>query len=302
MAPFPIKEMGPLYVRGIEMSYKRKLGDFVREYKYSGATFYVRGLTVGEYTDLAQLNLLETTSDAMYMEVAHCGVVGWENLIDQDGNEFPYSKEVDTDWLPESLQVNLGKYIYNNLTILDKETSDKFRGFIRFLYWSSDDNHRSKTDSFDCESCLESGKALARPCGRFSEETRRAYMMEARGLSESDTQPSEGKPKGRGKYKSKKLSRQRSQRRERNADSNNPVKTMALGGFKFPECPISWIDTWIKVSGEAMYHAEKSDQHFFSGGIADQPYNVFRAAKVVKGEYGKIEEEEMEKERKKNRR
>jgi len=302
------------------MGFKRRLGDFVREFKYEGATFFVRGLTVGEYADLAAQNLLKM-GNSLYMEVGHCGLLGWENLYaeDEDGNlsKFEYKEHMDGDWLDEKTLSNIGKHIYHELTTLSDEDASKLRGFIRFLYWSSDEGNRNQLKSFDCDNCLESGMAVNRPCGEYSMEHRRSYLEKRRAkavaAAQEAAQVAAKRVKGRKAYGNDKLRRQRKRRRhdrqkraEEEAKQNTELKGpkgrqgfIMVGGYRYPECPVSWIDEWVKVVGEAMYHAEKSDMPFFSGGIADQPYQIFRASKVVKSEYGAVEHEEMEKERNK---
>jgi hypothetical protein len=285
------------------MAYKRRLGEFVREFKYDGVTFFVRGLTVGEYADLASQGSLKL-SKSFYTEIAVCGIMGWEGI------GVPYEDHMDGDWIDDDAAlVAIGKYIYHNLTILQPDVGEKFRGFIRFLYWSSGDDNESQLESFNCDECLDSGRAVNRPCGKYDMEYRRERLMEKRQegkkAAQSDSEASQRDVRGRSKYRNQKLRRQRTARRERKAEDNKEMSRqrgyMMLGGYKFPECPISWIDEWVKVLGEAMYHSEKSELPFFSGGIADQPYRIFRASKVVKGEYNSIEQEELEKERNKNK-
>lgn len=281
-----------------------RLGKFIREFELEGVRFLCRGLTVGEFADLAQMNLLRMT-DRLFIEVAVCGVVGWEGDIydvDENGNKYRVEFEpgvTDAEALPHSVCVKLGKFIYHEMTALPKDVAEKFRGFIRYLYWNSEDENRSQAETFDCEVCLEKGLAVSRPCGKFDMEFREEFLT--RGEDKPETPVHKQISNRRKKYGNKKLSQKRSAKRKARGGKGPTGRRgyMTLNDFKFPECPISWVDEWIKVFGEVMYHAEKSDLTLFGGGIFDQPYQIHRASKTVKAEFNKIEAEKMEESRKK---
>ncbi len=93
----------------------------------------------------------------------------------------------------------------------------------------------------------------------------------------------------RGKYSAKKRKRKK-KKQKREVRSH-----MFLGGFKFPECPISWVPEWLWKSGNILYHSDKSDIPFFSGGLADQPYQLYRLSRIIGSESAKIDEEKRDK-------
>ena len=280
------------------MKNENNLGKFIREFEYDGVTFYVRGLTVGEYSDLAEQGLLRLT-DRLFTEIAVCGIVGWDNFY-EGGQEIVYgepytAEDIAGDGGGEDPLVEIGKYIYHHLTVLDEEDSEKFRGYIRFLYWSSKDENEGRVETFNCETCLNRGIALSRPCGKFDAE----FIKDHIGLEEEQEQRLK---QSKSKYSNTRLQKKKKAKIKRKLAKDNSPKgrggVMMLNDFKYPECPISWIDEWIKVLGEVMYHAEKSELPLFDGGLMDQPYQIYRASKIVKSEYSKIENEELEEQRK----
>lgn len=279
----------------------KNLGDFVREFECEGVTFYVRGLTVAEYADLAEQRLLKL-NDRMFVEIAVCGIVGWEDFY-IDGEEIkygePYTAEHIIDDNPDpnedTVLVKIGKHIYHKLTILDDEDASKFEGFIRFLYWSSKDENEIRSDTYDCETCLKKGLAVKRPCGRFDMEYRKSFLK-----TEKDNEEIKNKTS---KYSNSNLQKKKKAKLDKYSSTDNNEEDVEpkvrnggilVGDFKYPECPISWIDQWIKVVGEVMYHAEKTEIPIFEGGLMDQPYMIYRASKVVKSEFSAIEEEERQ--------
>lgn len=278
----------------------KELGRLIREYTYDGSTFYVRGLTVGEFCDLAMQGLLKD-SERFWVEIALTGVVGWEDIFveDEDGGhqELEFSED-GKQGLPIEVLVYLGKKIYNELTILSDDESKKFEAATRFLHFCSGDKNKSVAETFDCETCLRKGLARLRPCGRFTKEEIEQYMGELQGEGEETPQKASQKPvkNMKSKYKSK---------RTKMAFENEEVKpkpkkvdTIVLDKYSYPECPVSYIDSWINILCGILYHCAKSNIPFFDGGIVDQPYKYYRAERVVSSESSVIESEEMERARK----
>lgn len=289
------------------------LGKFITEYDIDGSTFYLRGLTVAEYSDLAKKGLLRLTN-RLFIEIAVVGLVGWSDLWVEDGDvEIPviFGEGATAQDLGEKELVEIGQHIYYEMTTISNEMAQKIKGFIRFLYWSSEDKNKTRAETFDCQVCLEKGLAASRPCGRFEMSHRLEYLEDK--FKERQKAVSEERATPRRKYGNSKLKDKRESKLKRYAGSdkadskdNEPAPVgrnhrLILGKFDYPECPVSWVDEWLKIMAEVMYHSEKSNIPMFEGGLMDQPYQVYRAAKIVKSEYSAIESEKMEAERKKNK-
>jgi hypothetical protein len=278
------------------------LGKLIREIEIDGSIFYVRGLTVGEYCDIAMRGLFKD-SDRLWVEVSMTGIVGWDNIFAEDecGDpiELPYAEEYKQSMDLEHL-VYLGKKIYEELTILSDEEHKKFEAATRFLHFSGDPKNRSIIDTFDCSSCIKKGLARTRPCGRFSDEEIERMMAELREDKESITDdPEKLQKEVKSKYKAKRTKMAFPSEIEQAEQKRKEKKTgIVLDKYNYPECPISYIDTWISILCGILYHCAKSNVTFFSGGIVDQPYKYYRAERVVSSESSKIEMEEMEKSRK----
>src|SRR5699024_10960497 len=100
-----------------------------------------------------------------------------------------------------------------------------------------------------------------------------------------------------GRYKSKKVFSSKSEAEDKQGtkylkdDGSGRVKLVNCS-FDFPECPVSWVDEYLKELAGILYHTEKANLPFFSGGVADQLYKFYRIGKVVSGEANEIESEE----------
>lgn len=279
------------------------LGKLIREINIDDSIFYVRGLTVGEYCDIAMRGFFRD-SDRLWVEVAMSGIVGWDNIFAEDewGDIVPvaFSEEAKESLDIEHL-IYIGKKIYEELTILSEDEHKKFEAATRFLHFSGEPKNKSLVETFDCETCIKKGLARTRPCGRFSDEEISSMMAELNGAKESNSVDST-RPEGdiKSKYKSK-----RTKMYFENEEVQKPkekAKVIVLDKYSYPECPISYIDAWISILCGILYHCAKSNVTFFSGGIVDQPYKYYRAERVVSSESSKIEAEEMERMRKESER
>jgi hypothetical protein len=279
------------------------LGKLIREVELDGSIFYVRGLTVGEYCDIAMRGLFKD-SDRLWVEVAMSGVVGWDNIFIEDEWGDPAPLEFREEY-KESLELDhliyLGKKIYYELSVLSEEEHKKFEAATRFLHFSGEPKNKNMAETFDCEVCLKKGLARTRPCGRFTREQIDNLMSELNENKESntsDSRPSQEDVKSR--YKSKRTKMYfESEQVEKPREKTNSI---VLDRYTYPECPISYIDTWISILCGILYHCAKANVTFFSGGIVDQPYKYYRAERIVSSESSKIESEEMEKMRKESER
>lgn len=270
------------------------LGQFIREYVPNKSespyeddtTFYVRGLTVAEYIDL-----IEKTDggieETLFVQIALNTIQDWEHVVDENHSPIPCTDE-NLNGLPDDVLIDVGRYCYQRLTVLDEEKDSKIRGFVNFLYWKSDEKTpKKKAESFNCENCLSSGKAVGRKCGKYSMEFRRNYNKD------NDDGQKSSNSKSKKSYGSSRTFMNRQQYEDANRMASKSGE-MVLNDFRFPECPVSWIDDHLKILCETLYHAEKSDRNFFDGGIADQPYQVYKASVIIKNEYNQLEKEKMD--------
>lgn len=302
---------------------KRKLGKFIKTYQVNGVNFYLRGLNVGEYIDLIGKLEGNSVKGDKLVEVAECGIVFWEDFYpkDENGNfiddedggiyELEYSED-NIEYIDYRTMVKVGKIVYEELTMLTEEEKNKFEAFVHFLYWSSEDD--SNLDKFNCDTCLESGLAVQRPCGKYDMSYRKKKagydVSEESETKEEGKEEEESQGNPLNKYMKKRTSvkdptenpsknqkKKNSKRRREKQNQDFGKRYIKIGDYKMKECPVSYIDNWIKTLGEAIYTCEKSDRNFFTGGVSDQRYKIYKASNIVKSTYNKIENKEIEEEK-----
>lgn len=283
------------------MSRQDPLGSYIRPFHIDDqTTIFCRGLKVREYHDFVDRGGLDSSvRDSFYSKIAIACIEGWKNIYkkNSDGEivgkiEYEEGKEelLDIKHLKE-----IGKFCFQDLTLLKDDEKEKIKGFINFLYWKSEDENEQRAKTFDCETCLESGKAITRPCGLYSREKRINYNKENESDDTTSAKDLENRRNRYGMGKKTYVSK------ENYEDVKEEREYMHIGNFKFPECPISWVDSELKVICETLYHSEKSERNYFDGGVADQLYKIYKMAVLIKNEYGKIEEKKMEENRKDNK-
>lgn len=284
-----------------------KLGQFIRPFYIGGITFFIRGLSVGEHTDLLMSGEMKRVTNKTWFKIAYTGIVGWEGVLDEEDNKVAYSREVldsmeimsgevdDNSF--EEMIVQIGQEVYYSLTLPEEEEIDKFVASIRFLYFRSEEKNKSISESFDCQKCLKSGMARSRPCGRFTSSEIDRYHKELNSLpleSKSNSVDEVKTPMANVRNKYKASSSAKKPKTEEQV-AKKRTGAMVLDGFQYKECPVSYIDDWISALSGVLYHCAKSNLSFFSGGIVDQSYKLYQLQKVVSGESSKIESEEMDK-------
>lgn len=286
-----------------------RLGKFIRPFNTNGVTFYLRGLTVGEYTDLLMSGALKNITNRTWFDVAYTGIVDWEGFLDKHGNPVTYSLDMLDNMVPESgaggdfdlmiedMIVRIGQEVFYNLTMPNEEEVDKFVASTRFLHFRSDPKNKSVAESYNCETCLKKGMAKTRPCGRFTDEEIDRHHKELNSIPITD-ELFDGEPvkklpsKMKNRYKASSASK-RPKTEEQIAKKKHGAIT--VGGFQYPECPVSYIDEWIGSFSSILYSCAKSNLNFFSGGVVDQSYKMHQLQRIVSGEANQIESEEMDK-------
>jgi hypothetical protein len=277
--------------------YEEKLGKFLGTVEIDGSIFHVKGLTVGEYCDLVmkmKREKIPKDSERWNSLIFDVALVDWENVFTEDGEEFHFSSE-NRAYIDGESVFKIAKYCYDELTVLSDEERSKFQASIRFLYFCSEPKHENIVKTFDCQTCILKGLARTRMCGRFSDEQIEELGRQLRNEEEEASEASKIANKDMtSKYKTNRS-------RVKPTVAEKPVEqrsVLMLDGYKYPECPVSYVDEWISLLTGMLYHAGKSNLPFFGGGVVDQPYKLLQAQKVVSGEASAIEREEMEKDRK----
>lgn len=291
------------------------LGKFVAPYDtVSGATVYLRSLKVAEYIDLSHRGFFRGTGEKAFerLQIVLACIQGWDSETMRDYEGWPVDELVD-ELIDMQEVIRISQFILDHLTNLSEEEEEKLRGYTRYLHEMSDPKKSKTAESFKCQNCILYGKYQSRQkfCGRFTPEAAASYK---RRLEEAKTQQDienvelvtqmmideqaeldklERVAETAGKYGSA----SRRGRRRASSSKARPAKLqyMVINKFKFPQCPVSWIDDWIWVSGNIMYHSEKSNMPMFDGGMFDQPYKLYRAARVISSEFATIDEEERNK-------
>jgi hypothetical protein len=280
---------------------------FTSPIEIQGTIFYARGLTVGEYVHLVMSGSMKA-SISLWVKIAETCISGWEELyIENENGEvelLPFSKDslLDSSILPIEVMIELGEKIFNSLTLLSPEEEKQFKAATRFLHFASEDNRKAVIDTFDCQTCIRGGSYKSRICGKYSKDELDEIYRELNSIEESRETSAEDTKQSdsdffslQNKYSNSKKKNAGMLSAPRVAEAPTSQKTMRVGDYTYPECPVSYIPDWISTLAGILYHCSKSNLTFYSGGLSDQPYKLYRAERIVAGESGKIEKEEMEK-------
>lgn len=290
------------------------LGSFTHKYDCAGKIAYIRGLTVAEYVDLAQRGFFSSrgVNTAHKMAVLECGLVGWDySTLSRYEEELIglTPMEIAAEEITTNEMVKMADFILNDMTSVSDLLDEKLRGYTRYVHKMSKPENKKEADSFKCQTCILSGKhqSRARFCGKFTLD--QAAKIKIKLLEDKDSQELENLEvsiqdeiqeakkleavqEASGKYRSTGHRKRRSARKSPTQSQKTKAEYIVINKFKFPECPVSWLDEWIWISGGILYDAEKSGVPLFSGGLFDQPYKLYQAARTVASEFSKIDYEE----------
>lgn len=283
---------------------KKTIGYFTEPVEVEGlGKVYMRGLTVGEYIDLSRRGFLTSAvkSDRDYLQIARTCLVDCE----VDSETMDEYKELTLHLNEESAfdvfnvlglenLVLLGKIVIEDLTLVSDELEQKAKGYARYIHLQYDKKNASILESFDCKNCLQRGVYFSRVCGRFSEEEARDHITELNGDKVSASKAA-SKVQASTKYSSRKLARRKAQKDEERQEKSSRGKILMLNKFQFPECPVSWIPEWLWTAGGILFHSDRANIPFFGGGLADQPYQLYKISRIIGGESAAIEEENRDK-------
>jgi hypothetical protein len=279
------------------MDVSTDLGQFKQRVEIDGATYIVKGLSVLEYIDLQKRvghDLKQAFNTSLSWAIVKAGLEDWIGVVDEDGDPIEFHKEY-VDELPDDVIFQLASIIYKDMSIFDDLTESKFRGHIRLIYYLSDETYgASRSKSFDCLTCVKNGWPEKRGCTLTYLDELKAHVEETKQAAE----PVSDKVNAiLDKRKKKKQSRKKFHTMEEYEASieKDSFSVMAIPGFSYPECPISWIDPWIKTAADVLYDCSKSNKSLYNGGSADQSYFLYKAMRVVGSEASKVESEQMKK-------
>lgn len=279
-------------------------GKFLREIEVEDVVFIASLPTVGQYMDIVSRGIFKGKVKDLYAQLALACVVGWRGVVDEYGNVVEFSTEVLKYDIPSSYKILVGQELWNNYTTLDDETVEYYKGYIRFIYYLSDDKHKEQAKYYSCKTCIEAGAWRSKGCGK-TEEFRKQIQREL-GIEEEERRREKertGKTvfnmaEFKKRYGSKRTNKGRVRLKPPETPNSGAEKAFSdvkivLNRFKYPECPVSWIPDVVKEWGDKLYFCSKSEIPFFSGGLADQPNQIFEIQKVIQSESNKIEGEAM---------
>lgn len=281
----------------------------VEEYRFPGlygeAVFYVRGLTVSEMIALNTIfESKERPSAQDFYRVGITTLVGWDNFqvwIDGELYELECLNSNIEKYIEPQHITEIGKYSLGSLTFLSDQEEKKYRGYVNMVFWISDDKKGDRNrESLNCEHCARTGLIMSRPCGRKdkSELIEKYHGKKDVERKLSSVELAKKKLGLKNKIRKSGVEKTAAELEEKRIRDAENAKTMVLGSFKYPECPVTWIPASIRTMADALWDCSKNSKTFFSSGVADQPHKIYQAEKIVGGEASRLESEEIKKQTK----
>jgi len=281
------------------------------DYERGTATFEVRGLTLGEYTQMIRNGTIKvggSSSRLMYECFQRCVISATNLIIGMDYEADPVraiywdpDKHTVED-IDETIIDEVGRFIFENLSILSKSDSEKIRGHIRFRYWFSEEKRRKELEGYECSECVKRKLYMSRECGRSQEEIESLIRA-----NESDEERAERVERNEAqKRKDEAMLKALMSRRKTNSRKrftlNAPTKVkkesdgkhrLVIRGFKFPECPTSWIPLHLRHDADVAYEVDKQSVQVAAGGLFDQPNRMYEIVRTTRSEASLMEYEKM---------
>lgn len=270
--------------------------------EFVDVVFWVRGLTVSEMFALNQtIEKREIIPNSIFYRIGITCLIGWDHLFDEvDGflYEIHCTKENIEKYLSPHHVATIGRFAFSELSQLSELEESKYRGYVNFVFFVSDEKKgKQNRESFNCEDCARKGLIMARPCGRPDKEKLREefYGKTKKKEVKSAIELAREKfgIKNKIKRSGKELSKEEQEERKKLEEERK--KGIMINGFRFTECPVTWLTPSVKTLGEALWDCAKNNKTFFSGGISDQSYKLYQIEKIVSSESNKLEAEEMKK-------
>jgi len=265
--------------------------------------FLVRGMKVSEWVDYT---VFRESMDFKLGEegkvmVAKMCVLNWRNICDEDDNELDFKTEY-LDLVDIKILAKVGEHVLTRLTEVSDEDEKRFKGYVRWSMWLSDEKNKSKRKEFDCKECILSKRYEAKRCG-LTQDMRDLIVSS----DQSDEDDEEASPSPSQKSSSDNLAKFKNRRTNKQTYHYNKVEEkkalkqssdgFLLSGtkhFRFPECPVSWISPWMRTVADMMLYCEHKNLNFFEGGVENQYYKSYIIGRIVISEYNRIENEKHE--------
>jgi hypothetical protein len=266
----------------------------------SGSQFLVRGLKTSEWVDFVifrESTDMRVGNEAL-VKVAKLCTEDWRNVLDEDGETLPFNRDL-IDFVPLETLRELGEYSLNTLSSLSEEDERRYKGFVRWSMWLSDEKNKNKAKEFECKSCIEMNRWESKRCGLTQD--RRDSIVSADSTEDEDAEvahsssqiaSSENLSKFKARRSNKQTYHYNKAEEKKSIESN--LEGWLLSGtkhFRFPECPVSWIPVWMRTVAEMLLYCEQKDISFFEGGVENQFYKSYLTGRVVISEYNRIENE-----------
>ena len=289
------------------------LSDLVQELVINNVTFYVRGLSTSE---ILHLNIRVGPKGAIgqveFVTIGKDCLVGWSGLrFERRGvlHELKFSPS-NIDTLPAAVLYQIGEFAYTQLSMLSETEAQQLKGYIRFSSYLSDEKNKAQEKTYDCDACIKGGYYMNRLCGLPNKQALIDKYHPPTPTTLVVPEAPERKKKSRANIMSSytvKRSRaapmdlpgvpQAPEPEPEPEIKEAPVFKIPKVNFSYPECPVSWIPSPVKMLANFMYSSGKANMPFYNGGVGDQPYKIYTAQQIVLSESSKIEIERMDEER-----
>lgn len=264
--------------------------------------FWLRGLTVSEMFSLNQiLEVGNIVSNSIFYRIGITCLIGWDHMFHEDGDELyeiHCTKENIEKYLTYNNICTLGRHCFSELSQVSELEESKFRGYVNFVFFVSDEKKgKANREKFDCNTCISNGWIMSRPCGRPDAEEKRSQHYRSTVVKQNISAFDRAKAMFGIKNKVLRAGKEldKSEQEKRKLEREEQKKGIMVGGFRYTECPVTWLTPSVKTLGEALWDCAKNNKTFFGGGVSDQSYKLYQIEKIVSGESNKLEAEEMKK-------
>jgi len=123
--------------------------------------FYLKSLSILEYRSCEEsIGLEKTRYGAFGLMALRHGLVGWDNLIDDDGRIIPFDFS-NIDAIPYMAQLELSAEIINIAEVSD-ELTDELKLVTKWADWI--DHNKRTSDQWECGFCIEKKLPDIRNC------------------------------------------------------------------------------------------------------------------------------------------
>lgn len=277
------------------------LSDLIYEVRYEGPNkeysdviFYCKSLTV--FQNHSALCIIEDTPHlavgrSLWINIAYECIVDWYGFEDEEGNLIKYDRNL-LDHIDGEVLVYVGRIIYESISNLTEKEEEMLKGLVRFTSFLTDeDNEKRNRELFDCDYCVKNRLINYRNCGRPDKDKL---------MAKHNVQANRDVPSPRSKYsaskRTKRFQNEDQLDKSKMADAQSDGdKVITLKGFKFKECPVSWIDNKTRNIVSILNYCIRTNRPYMPGSVSEQPNKIQKMLEVVQYEQNKIEYEDFKK-------